>query len=347
MRIGILAPPWVAVPPNAYGGTENLLAWLAEGLRDAGHDVLLFATTDSTCEVQLAATQASMPLENIGRIPAELRQVVDGYCALRECDVIHDHTLVGPLVRVADAHRWPPICTTAHGPFVEMLNSYYRCIAEATALIAISHHQASTAPCPVAAVIHHGLPVADVSWNEHPGKYLAFLGRMCEDKGPHRAIEIAQRVGLPLLIAAKMRDPEEVAYFEALVKPKLGTDVSYIGELDAKDKMNLLQDAYALLNPIAWPEPFGLVMIESLACGTPVVTAPFGAAPEIIDDGVTGFLCDDIDEYVAATAKVETLSRKACRMAVEERFGIERVAADHVRLYESMIERAAQRPTLI
>jgi hypothetical protein len=163
------------------------------------------------------------------------------------------------------------------------------------------------------------------------------IGRMSPDKGPDRAIEIARRAGMPLVLVSKMREPSEVAYFEEKVRPLLDDDVTFLGESDSEGRLELLGGAEALINPIRWPEPFGLVMAESLACGTPVVAMRHGAAPEIVDDGLTGFLCADLDEMVEAVYKVGTLDRRVCRAAAEERFSVQRMAADHDALYRRLL----------
>ena len=344
MRIAVIAPPWLPVPPVGYGGTELVLDTLCRGLALAGHDVLLYATGDSTTPVERAWTYS----EHVGTVAvspaAELHHVIDAYEAAARwgADVIHDHTITGPIW--ADVHARCPVVTTNHGPFNGDLAAVYRRIGAHVPIIAISHHQASTAgDIPVHAVIHHGVDLADVPPGTGSGGYAAFLGRMCPDKGVDRAIRIARRAGVPLLIAAKMREPAERAYFEEAVEPQLGADVEYIGEVAGHDKHRLLADATCLLNPIAWPEPFGMVMIESLARGTPVVGSPMGAAPEIVDDGRTGYLRTDDDSLVRALLTAPGLDRTACRLAAEHRFSMERMAGDHAAVYAGLAAAAGAR----
>ncbi|MCU1495945.1 MAG: glycosyl transferase group 1 [Acidimicrobiaceae bacterium] len=337
MRIGIVAPPWLPVPPPAYGGTENVLDALARGLKSAGHDVLLCTTGDSTCPVDKTWVFERSVGVGVGSSVDEIRHVVHGYAALRDCDVVHDHTLVGPLHSAAFPHL--PVVTTNHGPFNADLIDLYRVLSLRVPVIAISHHQASTArDVPIAAVIHHGVSLDDFPVGKGGGGYALFLGRMHRGKAPHVAARIARAAGFPLKIAAKMHEPAERAYFEAMVRPLLGEDVTYVGEVDREDKLELLAGAECLLNPIAWPEPFGMVMIEAMACGTPVLTSQFGAAPEIVEDGVVGFVRTDEAGLVAALGRVDEIDRASCRARVGQRFSVEAMVEKHVAVYERAAE---------
>ena len=336
MRIAIVAPPWVPVPPPAYGGTEAVLDALARGLCQAGHDVKLYATGDSTCPVVTEWTYEHAKGVGVGGVSAELRQVIEAYEAVEDYDIVHDHTMIGPVCTARPTGL--PVVTTNHGPFDGDLAALYRVVARHVPVIAISHHQASTAGAvPIAAVIHHGVDLGQFPFGEGRGGYALFLGRMTPEKGVHTAVRVARTAGMPLLIAAKMREEAERAYFEERVKPLLGGDVEYVGEVGGYEKLALLSDAVCLLNPIAWPEPFGMVMIEALACGTPVVAKPCGAAPEIIDEGVTGLLANDVAGLAAGLAAVGDLDRHACRRAVKDRFSMTRLAEDHLRLYERVL----------
>ena len=336
IRIVIIAPPWVAVPPIAYGGTETVLDTLARGLRGSGHDVLLYTTGDSTCPVPRASVLPRAIGVGVGGAATELRHVIHAYEAAAGADLVHDHTLVGPVY--ADRFAGLPVVTTNHGPFESELGDYYRAIGERTPIISISHHQASTARgIPIAAVIHHGVDTERFPAGPGDGDYALFLGRMCAEKGVDAAVRVARRAGVPLRIAAKMSEPAEQLYFDRHVRPLLGGDIEYVGEVGGAEKLTLLGNARCLLNPIAWPEPFGMVMVEALACGTPVVATPMGAVPEIVDDGVTGFVCSDEDALTEAMLAVSDIDRDACRKAVAERFSAERMVDDHVTLYESLV----------
>jgi len=343
VRIAIVAPPVVPVPPPAYGGTERVLDVLARGLQAAGHEVVLFCTGDSSCPVPRAwVYEEALGVGAPGPVP-ELRQALAAYEAVQDCDVVHDHTLVGPLV--ADRFPWLAVVTTNHGPFVGDLGVIYRAISQRVPVIAISHHQASTASgVQLAGVVHHGLDLDQFPVGTGRGGFALFLGRMHPDKGVHLAARVARRAGVPLKIAAKMQEPAERAYFEAEVAPLLGGPVEYVGEVGGQEKLELLGEASCLLNPIQWPEPFGMVMIEALASGTPVVATPMGSAPEIVEPGRTGFLGVTEEELVAGVQRAAELDRQACRRSAEVRFSAERMVRDHLRIYERVM--AARRADL-
>lgn len=341
LKIGIIAPPWVPVPPPSYGGTELVLDVLARGLIDQGQDVTLFTTGDSTCQAPMDWLFEESEPDRIGTTVLELRHTSAAYESLAQCDIIHDHTLAG--LYVSQLFPDATVVTTNHGPFSDELADVYRLVASTIPLIAISHDQAGSAPddVPVATVIHHGLDLSRYqAQTAEPGSYLFSLGRMNPDKGIDRAIEVARAAGLPLLIAAKMREPGEQQYFTEVIEPMLGGDIQYIGEVDHIRKVELLQGALALLNPIRWPEPFGLVMIEALACGTPVIATNQGAAPEIVEDGLTGFLADTTQALVDAAVLAHTIDRQVCRRQAEERFSAQRMVEDHLRFYHQVIEQS-------
>lgn len=342
MRIGLIAPPWVPVPPPAYGGTEAVVDRLARGVVHAGHEVLLWTTGDSTCPVEKGWVLPHAEGLRMGIAAIELRHLIHGYEAMRAwgADIVHDHTLIGPVYSL----RYPDLAvvTTNHGPFNDELNDLYRSFGHQVPIIAISQHQASSARgVPIARVIHHGLdpaafPVGDGA-GDGDGPFFLFLGRMAAEKGVQRAIAIAQDAGVRLKIAAKMREPWELQFFSEYIEPLLSDGVIYVGEVGGQEKLDLLAGARALINPIRWAEPFGLVMIEALACGTPVLAYKEGAAPEIVDHGVTGFLCDDEDDMVSAVHRIDEIDRRACRSAVEDHFSTRRMVADHIALYRQVI----------
>lgn len=257
-----------------------------------------------------------------------------------EVDVVHDHTLTGPLCRFS--RSGPAVVTTAHGPFDATFGPVYRAMRD-VAVLAISHHQAATAGIPLAGVIHHGLDVESVPVGRGDGGYASFLGRMSPDKGPREAALVARAAGVPLRMAAKLREPAEREYFDARVKPLLCSDVEFLGELGSVEKYELVGNSFALLNPMQWAEPFGLVMIEALATGTPVVATPVGSAPEIVDDGVTGLLCSGSLPLAAALLDIAQLDRAACREAVVQRFSTERMVGEHLRFYDELLRGPAPR----
>jgi glycosyltransferase involved in cell wall biosynthesis len=341
MRIGLVAPPWVPVPPPAYGGTEAVVDVLARGLAARGHDVVLFATGDSTCPVPRHSVFDQPPAEMNITMP-ELRHVQAAYAEFADRDIVHDHTSVGP-VWAAAVRTVAPTIVTVHNRFDEISRPVYQQVAAFAAVTAISDSHRATAPeVPIRAVIHHGLDASPVAVGDGCGGFALFVGRMAGDKGLDDAIRIARAAGIPLRIAAKMRSEDEAAYFHEHIEPELGGGVTFLGEVSRAERDVLLGQAVALLNPIRWPEPFGMVMIEAFACGTPVVAYANGAAPEIVEHGTTGFLCTGEAEAVEALAAANTLDRAACRAAVEGHFSAGRMVEDYERLYaEVMGEPAA------
>jgi glycosyltransferase involved in cell wall biosynthesis len=272
----------------------------------------------------------------LGSIHWEMSQTIRAYKAMGQVDVIHDHTLIGPLY----AHRPGsiPTVTTMHGRLLPEEAEIYRAISINTSIIAISYDQIRLASdLNVAKVIHHGLDLSSVPFRAGKGGYACFLGRMCPDKGVREAVLIARSAGIPLRIAAKMREPAELEYFHEAVEPVLGPHDELVGEIGDAEKFELVGDAVALLCPIQWPEPFGLVMIEALATGTPVIGTRSGAAPEIVDDGITGFLAP-VKELARLLPLAANLDRTACRAAVQERFSAARMVAEHLGLYRQILD---------
>lgn len=347
LRVGVVAPPWLAVPPLKYGGTELIIDVLARGLQQRGHDVELFTVGSSTCDVPTRWIFDAVDPDRMGAAVLELRHVAAAYDALAHCDIVHDHTLAG--LFLSQLHPELNVVATNHGPFNDDLADLYGRAAATVPVIAISHDQAASAPAglPIGAVIHHGLDLDRYPIGRGGGDYVVTLGRMSPDKGLDTAIEVARRAGMNLVIAAKMQEPGERRYFEDVIAPKLGRGIEYVGEVDHAGKIALLQEARALLNPIRWPEPFGLVMAEALACGTPVVGTPCGAAPEIVDHGRTGFLGSSTAELIRGVQNVGLLDRAACRAHVERNFSMSRMARDHESFYRSVLAERRGQPAIL
>ena len=296
--------------------------------------MLLAAAANSSCPVTLVPGTDEAPATAPASADSisELRHVIRSYAAMGEMDILHDHTLAGPI-----CGRPPlgtPVVTTAHGPFDATLAPIYREM-RGIAVVAISHHQASTAQgVRIAGVIHHGLEVDDIPVGGGSGGYASFLGRMSPEKGPREAALVARAAGVPLRMAARLREPAEREYVEAEVEPLLCSDVEYVGELGFAEKLELVGGSFALLNPMQWAEPFGLVMIEALATGTPVVATPVGSAPEIVDEGVTGS-CGRLEtgsppHFWTPRSSTAQLDRAACRAADAGRLVL-RCPGGHVR----------------
>ncbi|MDQ6728050.1 MAG: glycosyltransferase family 4 protein [Actinomycetota bacterium] len=342
MKIGIIAPPWAPIPPDLYGGIEQAVDCECRGLVAAGHQVTLFTTGDSTCPVPSQWVLDHSEGARIGFSVPELRHVLAAYDAMEAagCDIVHDHTMMGPVLHADGGRPGVPVVTTIHGPLnVELLDIYTR-IADRVPLIAISHAQLRDHPeLPVEAVIHHGVDVEDFPLGKGDGDYCLYLGRMVAEKGAHRAIVAARKAGMRILLAGKMREPWETSYFEAEIEPLLGDDARYLGEVPLDEKRTLLAGARATLFPIRWNEPFGLVMLESLACGTPVLAFAEGAAPEVVADGRTGYLCRDESEMAEALAGIGSIDRAECRADVEVRFSTERMAREHAELFRRVVDK--------
>ena len=340
MKIAQIAPLYEAVPPKFYGGTERVVAWLTDALVDAGHEVTLFASA----EAQTRATLVPVRDQAIRLDPAELKSDLAAHLGMLqevrqrmdEFDVLHFHTDMIQFPFFADCAA--RTLTTLHGRLdLKDLPVAYRRWNQFP-LVSISQDQRK--PLRNAnwlGTVHHGLPASLCPFNADPaGGYLAFLGRISPEKRVDRAIAIARRVGLPLKIAAKV-DAADKTYFEREIKPLLGhSDVEFIGEINDARKPDFLGNARALLFPIDWPEPFGIVMIEAMACGTPVVAWRCGSVPEVLDDYVTGRIVESEDDAVRATREVLEYDRAAVRGVFERRFTSEVMARQYVRLYEQL-----------
>ncbi len=349
MRIAQIAPLTEAVPPPLYGGTERVVSWLTEELVALGHDVTLFASGDSKTSAKLEAPwPRALRLDGTVRDPNALHMMMleDVYQRSHEFDVMHFHLDYYPFSLMS--RQATPFVTTMHGRLdLPELQPTFKTFASAP-VISISNAQRR--PLPNAnwiGTVHHGLPTDLLQPQPIRPSYLAFLGRISPEKRADRAIEIAQRCGIPLKIAAKV-DRADQDYFDEQIKPLLAKPgVEFIGEISDAQKPDFLGGAHALLVPIDWPEPFGLVMTEAMACGTPTIAYNRGSVPEIIEDGLTGFIVEDEMSAAAAVHQVETLSRKAIRARFEERFCARRMATDYLALYRGMIGARHIRPHLV
>jgi glycosyltransferase involved in cell wall biosynthesis len=339
VRIAILSPPWFPVPPTGYGGIEWIVSLLADGLAARGHEVTLFASGDSRTKGTLSAVYEEAPSERIGRSLPELRHVLAALERADDFDVINDHT--GPLGAALGELVETPVVHTVHGPLGDEPGQVYESIARVAprvGLISLSLNQRRPKPdLNWVANIPNALDLEHYPCHPHPGEYLLFLGRMNHEKGAHRAIAVAMELELPLKLAGKVREEREQTYFADFVEPHLGAEIEYLGEVNHGTKVELLQNARATLFPIEWEEPFGLVMIESMACGTPVVATRHGAVPEVIEDGVSGVIVERWREIPAALERADALDPLECRRYVEERFAPERMVGDYERAYEDAV----------
>jgi glycosyltransferase involved in cell wall biosynthesis len=346
VRIAQVAPLAESVPPVLYGGTERVVHWLTEELVRRGHEVSLFASGDSHTSARMVApTPRALRLDPgaVDSIGAHLLQI--GMVADRadEFDVIHSHIdyFAYPVARLLRT----PLVHTLHGRLdLARLAPIYRYFDD-LALVSVSdaqRHGVSHLGVRWAATVHHGLPLAHYPFSRRGGRYLAFLGRIAPEKRPDLAIAAAKRAGIPLKVAAKI-DPVDRPYFNSEIRGLLDHPlIDYVGEITDADKPGFLGGALALLFPIDWPEPFGLVMIEAMACGTPVIARPCGSVPEVVVPGRTGLFADTLDGLVAAVRRVDRIDRLACRRHVEAWFTVERMADDYEAVYsEALAVRAA------
>jgi glycosyltransferase involved in cell wall biosynthesis len=340
MRIAQIAPLIESVPPTCYGGTERVVSYLTEELVKQGHQITLFASGDSLTSAELVpCTKGALRLTSTVKdwIPYYMLMLDKVRERADEFDILHFHIdqFHFPIFRPI-AHR---TLTTLHGrQDLPDLHALYRGFTEMP-LVSISDAQRS--PCPRAsfvATVYHGIPSdLHVAKVDQCGKYLAFLGRICPEKRVDHAIAIARAAGIPLKVAAKV-DKIDEAYFREVIVPLLdGPDVEYIGEINEQAKTTFLGDAVALLFPIDWPEPFGLSLIEAMACGTPVLAFRRGSVPEIVDEDVTGRIVDTPQEAIAVLPEVLSLDRRAVRRRFDERFSAERMARDYIEVYRSLL----------
>jgi glycosyltransferase involved in cell wall biosynthesis len=352
MRIAQVAPLTEAVPPRLYGGTERVVHWLTEELVALGHDVTLFASGDSRTSAKLDATwPKALRLDGSVRDPNALHMVmlerVRQKCDDEEFDILHFHLDYYPFSLFS---RQPtPFLTTMHGRLdLPEHQPVFTTFASAP-VVSISHAQRR--PLPQAnwvGTIHHGVPENLLMPQPSRPEYLAVLGRIAPEKGVDRAIRIAGRCGIPLKIAAKV-DRADLDYYNEVIRPLIEDNplVDYVGEIGDAEKSAFLSGAIGLLLPIDWPEPFGLVMIEAMACGTPVIAYNRGSVPEIIDEGLTGFVVEDETSAVAAVDRLPGLSRRAIRKQFETRFTARRMALDYLAAYRSLMEAAQPRIKLV
>lgn len=341
MKIAQIAPLYEAVPPRLYGGTERVVAHLTDALVELGHDVTLFAAADARTGAELIPVRDQAlrldPTPLKSDLASHLRLMDEVRARAHEFDVLHFHIDLLHFPFFEDlAER---TLTTLHGRLdLADLGEVYR-RWHRFPLVSISHHQ--RAPLAFAnwcGTIHHGLQAASYTPPAQPaGDYLAFLGRISPEKRPDRAIAIARQAGLPLKIAAKV-DAADADYFEQVIRPLLDDpSIEFIGEIGDAQKSEFLGNARALLFPIDWPEPFGLVMIEAMACGTPVVAWRCGSVPEVIDPGVTGFIVEDEAAAVAAIERLDTLDRHQVREVFEQRFSAHAMAQRYLDLYWQLL----------
>jgi glycosyltransferase involved in cell wall biosynthesis len=337
LRIAMIAPPWFSVPPQGYGGVENVCADLVNGLVARGHTVTLVGAGTNGTQADYVATYREAPS---GRLGEPLPEVLHAAAASRiladlDVDLVHDHTLAGPLLARG---RDVPTVVTMHGPVAGEPGEYYRLLGETIDLVAISAAQRrSVSDLPWVGTMHNAIDVNTYPFLAEKANSVLFLGRIHPDKGVHLAIDAARAAGFPIIVAGKCSEPIEREYFNTHIEPRLGPDVTMFGCADATEKRTLLAHAAALLFPILWEEPFGMVMLEAMACGTPVVALRRGSVPEVVVDGVTGVICDYPGDLPAAIHASRRLDPAACRAHVRDRFDVATMAAGYESVYRTSV----------
>jgi glycosyltransferase involved in cell wall biosynthesis len=345
MRIAMVAPPWFETPPPAYGGVEAVVADLVDDLVARGHEItLLGAGRHLTTAQRFISAWPEPPSDRLGEPypevihAARIAEILDSL----DVDIVHDHSMAGPLL---GRGRPVPTVITVHGPVVGDEGEYYHALGNSVRMVAISEAQRLRAPLlHWVATVHNAVRASTFPLGEQKEPFLLFLGRMSATKGPHLAIDAARAAGLPIVLAGKCSEPSELAYFEREIKPRLGGDTEIFGVADSAAKRDLLARACALLFPICWEEPFGLVMIEAMACGTPVVALRRGSVPEILVNGVTGVVTDHPEKLPAAIELARGLDPATCRSHVEARFGTELMAARYEDAYRRVLADAGTAP---
>jgi len=346
LRIAMVAPPWFEVPPEGYGGIEVMCAALVNRLVRRGHEVFLLGAGRDRTLGRFVRVLAEPPSIRLGDPMVETAYAARSARALRDLhvDVVHDHCLAGPL---AAAARFAPTVVTAHGPVHADLGDYYRALDDTIHLIAISEAQRRAAlDLPWAGTVHNAVVVDELPYRDRAAKedWCLFLGRMSPEKGALQAIAAARAAGRRLLLIGKCNEPAERAYFEQVVRPRLGHGAEWLGEVDSDVRDDLLARAACVLFPIQWEEPFGMVMVEAMACGTPVVALRRGAVPEVVADGVSGLVCDRPAELPAAIDRAAALDPARCRRHAREHFDVGVMAAGYERVYQRILASVAAAP---
>lgn len=335
MRIAEVAPPYLPVPPEGYGGIELVVALLADGLVARGHDVTLFASPKSKTAAKLVSpVKEPLGPSDLGEDQYDMLQALRVYLRAEDFDIVHDHTAHGPaLAPLVD--EGPPVVHTLHGPWTDAARAYFGSLQHDVELVAISETQRADNPdVRYAGVVPNGIDVDRYPLREDKEDRLAFMGRCNPEKGPELAVDIARRAGLPLTMVVKRAEPDEQRHWEDVVVPCLRGDEEVIEAVDHDAKVDLFGRARGVLMPVQWHEPFGLVMAEAMACGTPVIAQPLGAAREVVADGVTGFLREGVEAMAEAVAHVGELSPAACRERVVTHFSADAMVTGYERIFE-------------
>ncbi len=348
MKIAIVAPPWIRIPPEKYGGIEVLISLLADGLVDKGHEVTLFTVGISKTKAHKRSYYVGEMVDYLDRPPADflnvaLTHTLAAYLGIAkgDYDIVHDHTwkeglLCGAFTRI-------PVLHTLHGPFDQENKAFYSLIKEFPGIYyaSISDFQRQGLPdLNYVATVYNSVDLPRYPFRAEKDDYLFWIGRFNDEKAPHLAVEVARRLGEKIILAGKVREKAERDYFERHIEPYLGPQVEFVGEVGqwSQDKMDLLSHGKAYVYPIQWDEPFGITMIEAMACGTPVVTFRRGSAPEVVEDGVTGYVVDTMEEFEGALGDLDAIDPRDCRARVERLFTSQAMINGYEAAYERILE---------
>ena len=340
LRIAIVATPWYPIPPPAYGGIESMCHLLVEGLVRRGHAVTLVGADHPQTSAHYVRTYRRAQGSRIGQSFPEVVHAAATARALDELgiDVVHDNSVAGPLLAF---NRRIPTVVTAHGPVDGEIGEYYRLLSPHVSMVAISNAQRDMAPdLSWVETLYNAIDLDEYPFRTDKEDFVVWLGRMNPDKGAHLAIDIAREIDVPIVLAGKCSEPEEDRYFSEEIAPRLGRGVEWTGEADAERKKDLLSRAKCLLFPLQWPEPFGIVMAESMACGTPVVALSQGSIPEVVESGVTGFVLDEIEAMSEAVDQVSEIDSVACRKRVEALFDADVMVSGYESVFTDAVLRS-------
>jgi glycosyltransferase involved in cell wall biosynthesis len=351
LRIVLVAPPYFDIPPNGYGGVEAVVADLADTLVARGHHVTVLGAGEARTAAQFIPVWERTVGDRLGEPYPEVmhalkvRRVVAEIVAADGVDIVHDHTFAGPLNAPVYQALGAATVVTVHGPIDHDLYPYYRALGDDVGLVAISNRQCELAPdLNWVGRVYNALRITEWPFRAEKGDYALFLGRYAPYKGAHLAVQAAHEAGIRLVLAGKCSEPAEKAYFEECVRPLLTDNDHVFGEADAVSKRKLLAEARCLLFPVQWEEPFGIVMIEAMACGTPVVALRGGAVSEVVVDGVTGFVCDRTADLPAAIDQTHTIDPLACREHVAANFDVARLGCGYERIYRDILQQNVIQP---
>jgi glycosyltransferase involved in cell wall biosynthesis len=338
LRIAVVTPPWYALPPEGYGGIESMCHLLVEGLFARGHQVILVGVERADTHARFIRTYLKQQSHRIGQsLPDIIHAAAFAhFLTSLDVDIVHDHSLAGPLLAFG---RDVPTVVTAHGPTEGEFGIYYSLISSAVSLVAISESQRQMAPdLSWVATVHNAIWVDEYPYRTDKEDFVLWLGRASPDKGAHLAIDVAREVGIRIVLAGKCVEPEEEEYFATEIQPRLGPGVEWTGEANAIRKKELLSAARCLLFPLQWHEPFGIVMVEAMACGTPVVALNKGSVPEVVEDGVTGFVCADLSGCAEALGHLDQIDPAACRRRAEAKFDVDRMVDGYEDVYLRILQ---------